>query len=406
MTNRKARYFIEAIIHVLFWLGVYYALQSLNASSFSMVTYNNGKPTGGFNAHTLFPFGLPVVMVLMVLFYSNIFWLFKKAIRYKRHLLAVAFIAGWFALLFTINYFIVFKLAAPPGTTRHHSAATQLTVSFSVDTASSLSYHSKVVDTPKAFVPPPPPAPPNVEFSTEDWKGMQLVMVIIFLAVLGVTAAYFFIKEWVNNNLARSHAEASQLDTEIRFLRSQVNPHFLFNTLNNLFSMAQKKDNDELADSILKLSGMMRYMIYESNTGSVPLQKEIDYLQDCIALNKLRYADNEVSVNFNYPAANEVAGVQVAPMLFIPFVENAFKHGVMIGRDSAINVAIFINQKKLNFTCENTNYSTVKKLQEEKTGIGLENVRRRLQLVYPGRHVLQAGAEGGKYCIKLEINIA
>jgi two-component system LytT family sensor kinase len=103
------------------------------------------------------------------------------------------------------------------------------------------------------------------------------------------------------SELIQTQLQANQLSTEIKFLKSQINPHFLFNTLNNLFSMAQGKGNDELADGISKLSGMMRYMLYDSNEESVPLSKEITYLEECITLNKLRYADEEVIITFDHP---------------------------------------------------------------------------------------------------------
>ena len=235
---------------------------------------------------------------------------------------------------------------------------------------------------------------------------MQPIIALVFLAVLAIAAANFFIKEWVRNDLTRSQAEAQHFHTEVRLLRAQVNPHFLFNTLNNLFSMAQKKGHEELADSISKLSGMMRYMIYESNTDTVPLLREIIYLEDCIALNKLRYADSEVAVSFSHPAPAIAAGISITPMLFVPFLENAFKHGVSIGNHSRITMDISVGQKKLIFTCENTDHSAVKKLEEEKGGIGLENVRRRLELVYPGRHVLRVGPAEGKYTVNLKIDLA
>lgn len=410
MKHNKLKYFIEPVIHTLFWLGVYYTLNSLTAASFNMVSYNNGKPTGGFSANMLFPYPGRVLAVLMVMFYGNIFWLFKKVIKYKNNVGGVAVIAGWFVLLFAINYFAIHILADPSGNSVHPNwnefpPGHQEKISFLVKTmpgASSDSIHGPSLH----ITPSPPPPPPKMTFSVDDWRDMQLVMSLIFLSALGIAAAYFFIKEWIRNDLMRSHAEAQQFSTEIKFLKSQINPHFLFNTLNNLFSMAQKSDNDELADGISKLSGMMRYMIYESNTDRVPLQKEIEYLEDCIALNKLRYADNEASVSFRHPVQNEIADVQVAPMLFIPFVENAFKYGVLIGRNSVIAIAISVNQKKLTFTCENTDYSAVKKLDEDKNGIGLENVKRRLQLVYPGRHELQAGPDSGKYKVNLQINLA
>jgi LytS/YehU family sensor histidine kinase len=145
-------------------------------------------------------------------------------------------------------------------------------------------------------------------------------------------------------------------------------------------------------------------MIYESNEDSVPLKKEIEYLQNCIVLNKLRYADKEVQVIFNYPERTD--GTFVAPMLFIPFVENAFKHGVSIGRSSQIEISILLSEKKLIFSCTNTNYSFIKKMEGEDSGIGLENVRRRLDLLYPGKHKLRIGDEDEKFNVKLEIDIA
>jgi len=404
MQRNKARYIIEFIIHAMFWLGVYYVLHSLTGSSFSMLTYDNGKITGGVSANMLFPYPWLVLLVLMVMFYGNIFWLFKKLIRCKNKLGLVIAIACWFALLFAVNYLAVRKLTVPANNAHALQAAlprSPVKVAFSIKGEPPDTVHDSAMQTL-----PAPPQPPNMAFSLKDWWDMQLVMAIIFLAISGIAVAYFFIKEWIRNDLARSQAEAQQYNTEVRFLRSQVNPHFLFNTLNNLFSMAQKKGDDDVADGILKLSGMMRYMIYESNTESVPLQKEIEYLEDCIVLNKLRYAGDEVAVNFSHPAIAAIATVRVAPMLFIPFLENAFKHGVLIGQHAGITMAITINQKKMIFTCENTDYSAVKKLQEMQTGIGLENIKRRLQLVYPGKYTLQAGPADGKFNVNLEIDLA
>jgi len=405
MLHRKARYFIEIIIHTLFWVVVYYALNALTASSFNMVVTNNGKVAGGMSGRLLFPYAGLVLGILMLLFYGYIFWLFKRFIKHKSNVLNMAAIAGWFVLLFVINYFLVRMQIDPKANIHHQDAslpASPPNMAFSLDTAGHAT--SNGIRNYPALAPPAPP--PLKEFSTENWQDMQLVMAIIFLAVLGIAVAYFFIKEWIRNDLIRSRAEAQQFSTEIKFLRSQVNPHFLFNTLNNLFSMAQKKGDDEVADGISKLSGMMRYMIYESNTESVPLQKEIEYLEDCIALNKLRFADNEVSVQFDYPPKAVTAGINLAPILFIPFLENAFKHGVLIGHHSNIIMSISVNKKRLIFTCVNSMYGAVKQMPYEQNGIGLENIRRRLQLVYTGRHVLKAGPENGKYCVNLQIDIA
>jgi two-component system LytT family sensor kinase len=226
---------------------------------------------------------------------------------------------------------------------------------------------------------------------------------LIFLSVMGVSIAYFFLKEWAKADLSRNQMKANQLSTELKFLKSQINPHFLFNTLNNLFSMAQSKGNDELADGISKLSGMMRYMIYESDAESVPLTDEIAYIKNSIALNKLRYANDEATVTFDYP--DQVQDVFTAPMLFIPFIENAFKHGVLINQASEIDIAITVSGNQVFFSCENKNYSFVKKMDDNASGIGLENVKRRLELVYPGKYELVIKNDADKYAVTLKIDL-
>jgi len=243
-----------------------------------------------------------------------------------------------------------------------------------------------------------------INFMISDWAHLQMIILIIFLAILGISIAYFFLKEWSKSELIQTQLQANQLSTEIKFLKSQINPHFLFNTLNNLFSMAQAKGNDELADGISKLSGMMRYMLYDSNAEIVLLSTEIAYLEECITLNKLRYADEEVTVIFDHP--RQTNGISIVPMLFIPFVENAFKYGVAIGQTTTVKISIKASAQNLNFTCENTNFSAIKKMDMEKSGIGLENVKRRLQLLYPGRHHLQIIDIDEKYIVNLELNLA
>jgi two-component system LytT family sensor kinase len=409
------KYVVELIIHALFWLGVYYVLGALTASSYSMVIDHGNGGMEHVDARFLFPYTGLVLGFLMLLFYGNTLWLFKRVIRYKSDLPRVLVIAGWFALVFAANYLLVRALMGPSGDP--HPPQNMAFLGYRNDTAARAPKVKIFFERPADTVlfgtsakslplMSPPPPPPIERSSASDWSHMQLVIALVFLSVLAVAAANFFIRAWVRNDLTRSQAEANHLQTEIRLLRSQVNPHFLFNTLNNLFSMAQKKGHDELAGSIAKLSGMMRYMIYESNTDTVPLQREIIYLQDCIALNKLRYADSEVAVSFSHPAPAVSETISLAPMLFIPFLENAFKHGVSIGSQARIAMDISIVQKKLTFVCENTDFSGVKKLEEEKGGIGLENVRRRLQLLYPGRHELRAGAEGDKYIVNLQIELA
>jgi hypothetical protein len=342
-----------------------------------------------------------ILVFLAALFYGNIFWVFRKVIRFKNSIVRLAICAGWFIVVFGTNYFIVgplFNQANPaPNPPVILIKTTKRDTSFSMKDTSSF----RPV---KAGDPVPRSRFKAINFMINDWQHMQPVMAFAFLVIQGLAMAYFFLKEWAKSELRQTQLQANQLSTEIKFLKSQINPHFLFNTLNNLFSMAQAKENDELADGILKLSGMMRYMLYDSNEERVPLGKEIAYLQECITLNKLRYADEEVLVKFDHPGQS--TDVSIAPMLFIPFVENAFKHGVAIGQRATIYIAIAVSGQKLIFDCVNQDYSFIKKMEMQINGIGLENVKRRLQLVYPGKHQLRIKNESGKFMINLEIDLS
>lgn len=402
MHSAKKRLWIEILLHLLFWAGVFYVLTSLDSSHIRMEG-RSGNRTFMRDTYDEKPIAAYVYIILVflaALFYGNIFWVFRKIIRFKNSIVRLAICAGWFTVVFGANYFIVgplFNQANPaPKPPVILIRTTKTDTSFTMRDTSSF-----------RPVQPKDPHPRRlfkaINFMINDWQHMQPVIAFAFLVIEGIAIAYFFLKAWAKSELRRTQLQANQLSTEIKFLKSQINPHFLFNTLNNLFSMAQAKENDELADGILKLSGMMRYMLYDCNAERVPLGKEITYLEECITLNKLRYADDEVLVKFDHPG--NTADASVAPMLFIPFVENAFKHGVAIGQRATIYITIVVSGQKLIFNCVNTDYSFIKKMEMEINGIGLENVKRRLELAYPGKHQLMINNESGKFMVNLEIDL-
>jgi len=356
MPGIRKKHLLEISLHLLFWVGIFYVEQNFT----SLYQFLRKDINGRFEQHIIFKSSYPISIItlglLMILFYTNAFWLLKTIVGYKNKIGRVVIVIGLMAFLILTNYF-----------------SGLLFIRFT-------------------------------SINAHEWRRFQFNISLVFLFVLGLSTAYFFSKEWIKNELLRKQLESYQLTTEIKFLKSQINPHFLFNTLNNLFSMAQEKGNDELADGISKLSGMMRYMIYESNAETVPLKNEIEYIKSCIALNKLRYADNEACVNFHY--GEQVPDAFIAPMLFIPFIENAFKHGVLINNTSPIDISIAVQDKTLLFTCENKNYSFVKKMENDKSGIGLENVKRRLELVYPGKHELLIKSDEDLFRVELKINLS
>jgi two-component system LytT family sensor kinase len=396
----KKRLRIEIVLHLVFWAGVFYVLTSLNSSHIHVLFKARSFARFAGDQYEEKPISAYVYIILVflaALFYGNIFWVFPKVIRYKKGIVRLALGAGWLAMVFGANYFIVGPLfeqanpipeppKPPPGfSTFNHDTVLRLPVIRPDHPVSS-------------------PHTDSINFLISDWLHIQPVILLAFLVIEGIAIAYFFLNAWAKSELIQTQLQANQLSTEIKFLKSQINPHFLFNTLNNLFSMAQAKGNDELADGISKLSGMMRYMLYDSNEESVPLSKEISYLEECITLNKLRYADEEVILSFDH--AGHIDDIRIAPMLFIPFVENAFKHGVAIGQKAAIQIAIVVSGQKLIFTCVNTDHSIIQKMEMEISGIGLENVKRRLKLVYPGKHQLTIKKEDGKFMVKLEIDLS
>ena len=212
-----------------------------------------------------------------------------------------------------------------------------------------------------------------------------------------------FIENWFELEARRKELENEKLSTELQFLKAQINPHFLFNTLNNLYYLAyiQSPNTPEV---IAKLSQMMRYMIYESNHAKVPLCKEIEYMQNYISLEKLR-------LNDTFPVAFDVQGqvesARITPLILITFLENAFKHGVSNNyKDSCVKVKIICENNQCIYTVENTNLPAKFKTVLEKSGIGLKNVKRRLELSYPEKFTLHIDDTPTVYKIQLILNLA
>ena len=390
------------MLHLVFWAGIFYVLTSLDSSHIRVWAKTGPSEIvmkDGYNDQPISAYVYLMLIFLATLFYGNVFWVFPKVIRNKKIILRLTGCAAWLTIVFGMNYFIVGPLfdAANP-------APKPLALLISAAKGDTVFRPARTFRPVQPGDPVPHPRFKAISFMISDWRQIQPVVLFAFLVIEGLALAWFFLKAWAMGELIQTRLQANHLSTEIKFLKSQINPHFLFNTLNNLFSMAQGKGNDELADGISKLSGMMRYMLYDSNAERVPLSKEITYLEECITLNKLRYADEEVIVTFDH--AGQIADSSIAPMLFIPFVENAFKHGVAIGQRAAIQIAIAVSGKKLIFNCVNTDYSIIRKMEMEISGIGLENVQRRLELVYPGKHRLMITNEDGKFMVNLEINLS
>ncbi|SFH29834.1 sensor histidine kinase [Pedobacter insulae] len=207
-----------------------------------------------------------------------------------------------------------------------------------------------------------------------------------------------FATDWFSNERVQRNLESQKKDMELQFLKSQLNPHFLFNSLNNIYSLAYQK-SDKTADAILKLSEIMRYMIYESNDSWVALSKEVEYVQSYIELQKLRFKDGAaVELTLN----GEIDAQHIVPLILISFVENAFKHGVANDPQDPIRINIIANQKILHFSITNKKSKTNK---DAMGGVGLNNVERRLQLLYPDRYKLNIVNSATHYTSELMLDI-
>jgi sensor histidine kinase YesM len=187
--------------------------------------------------------------------------------------------------------------------------------------------------------------------------------------------------------------------TELKYLRNQTNPHFLFNTLNNIYALARKKSEDT-AEVVMKLSKLLRFMLYESNKDFIPLTEEIRMLDDYLELEKIRYSDR-LTITFYKELDTETQ--MVAPLLLLPFVENAFKHGVSETRfDSYVHIALSLKNGILTFTIENTKEDNGK--DKVTDSIGLSNVRRQLELMYE-HHTLDVYNQPNTFKVQLTINL-
>lgn len=221
--------------------------------------------------------------------------------------------------------------------------------------------------------------------------------VLVFLVGLVVTS----IQEWSKNEELKKEMEREKLNTELSLLKSQINPHFFFNTLNNIYSLAIRK-SDETPSTILKLSAIMRYVLTETDKDQVPLANEIEFLRNYINLQSVRLTD-QVKVNVDIEAADRDR--LVAPLLFIAFVENAFKYGVSTVAPSLINISLKTTGNKLLFFVQN-DITHGGQGRTVNTGIGIANVKRRLELLYPAKHVLAITENNDIYTVNLELDLA
>jgi len=224
------------------------------------------------------------------------------------------------------------------------------------------------------------------------------------VAFISITSLIKLSKGWFKLSEANhqlSQLQKEKIETELKALKGQINPHFLFNSMNSIYSLALNR-SEKTPEIILKLSDIMRYIIYEANTDFVDLSKEINYLKDYIDLQKLR-TDNRASIQFEINGALD--NIRVAPLLFFPLVENSFKHGIKgaTGK-SFVTINLQISDNLVKFIIENNKGITDNVEKKEYKGIGLDNVKKRLEMTYPDKHELSITNTDDIFKVELTIN--
>lgn len=215
--------------------------------------------------------------------------------------------------------------------------------------------------------------------------------IIVFLFVLTLSTGIRIIMQW-------QQSEKEKVNAELSFLKAQINPHFLFNTLNNIYSMAVNK-NELTASAIGKFSEMMRFVLYETDHDFIPLEKKIEYINSYIELQKLRLSSNTRII---YKVTGNPESLMVAPLILMPFIENAFKFGVSTENKSIIEIEIYIGNNLLDFFVYNT--KSVKTGDDNSSSqLGIKNTLKRLHLIYPGRHTINIADESDTFSVSLKI---
>ncbi len=232
----------------------------------------------------------------------------------------------------------------------------------------------------------------------KKWGRPFYLNLISYVFILGISCSYRIIIDHLKFKEINKDKETENLKTELSFLRSQVSPHFMFNVLNNLVSLARKK-SDKMEPALLQLSALLRYMLYEGNHGKISLNQEINYLKGYIELQKLRFGDD---VEISFTLEGNPDDFELEPMLLIPFVENAFKHGMGTIELPKISISMVVKNKTLVFEVQN-DVAPKGESKDKSSGIGLNNTKRRLELLYEDKHQLEVKEVDQKYKVKLKL---
>jgi sensor histidine kinase YesM len=250
------------------------------------------------------------------------------------------------------------------------------------------------------MMPPPPPGPGGKGPEPQGRKrpiGRETSRLIMGILLVGVDLGAYFYMESRRKERRMKELEAENTKQRLESLRYQINPHFLMNTLNNIHALVDI-DPEKAKESIEEFSKMMRILLYEGDAPTIPLERELDFIEHFISLMRLRYPEDALRVDTVFPKVR--SGAVVPPLVMASFVENAFKHGVSYSEESFIRVKVELQEGKVVFHCVNSSHPAK---ADERHGIGLENIKKRLTLLYGNSYTLSIDEEGGRYDVLLAV---
>jgi hypothetical protein len=316
-------------------------------------------------------------VLMLLVFYLNYFFLIPDLFFKKKYLYFIILMVACFIIVITIPK-AIFPMDHEHdhhmGHEHHHH----------------MEHREFAGDRDMERMPPPPPGfPPGNNFL----RGIDRRLFMFLLAV--------FVSLTLRINMRLKQTQKEKLHVELSYLKAQINPHFLFNSLNSIYSLAIDR-SDKTADAVVRLSGMMRYVLSEASREFVSLEKELDYINDYIQLQKLRLGD---TIKLEYEVSGNPQNCHIAPLVLIPFVENAFKYGVNAEEDSDIHIHIAIFESNLRLVVKNNKVSTNIE-QTVKSGVGIENTKTRLALLYPGRYNLEINETQHSFDVTLQLDLS
>ena len=366
-------FFTGKKVHIILHLTVWIILFILS----TYLLYNDSNNNWFFLSSTYMQ-----IFLYAVIFYANYLWLSPKLFfKQKKVLYFIAALS--LVAISTLVTELSFKafVGEGPGGKRE------------------MEMRKRFNTAPGAPIMPKGPFPFERKRPSMNWPIFNFILTTLFLSGFGMGLS--FSDKLRQNEKERKEAEKENLNTELAFLKYQINPHFFFNTLNNIYSLVEISPS-KAPEAIHNLSKLMRYLLYDTGREKVELSQEIHFLKKYIQLMELRQTDKTITI-YTFPDTSDLS-YNIAPLLFIPLIENAYKHGVSATRTSHITFEMTIKGNQLLFSSENSNFP--KNVTDKSgSGIGLYNLKKRLELLYQDHYKLKYGVRDNIYWSTLQIEI-